>query len=494
MYQVKSTTALNNTLYGYYFFALCTVSLAAGVVSTLYIFFDGQQGYKLLPFLPFSYLFSLLINKTRIVTETPNIGIFIYYSISLLRLVILPLLYIIYGYYEVIEYNSVSNTPKAILLMAYETIAIAISLNVSIRNTEKISVKLSQPYKATVYKRLSVITLALILVGVILNHITPEVLQSYTTIFDMIKTGKIPPEQNYLVRKYGVNFVKKLSLVSSNYLFKILKLLIPMCLVTVLQRKEGVLRKSLAILVCLLPFLYVSGSIAVSFHYLFLIASLFIVIQGKRPDVIFKPLIIAMITIMLYLVIRVSISSNENTGAMIRTINAYFSGVNIVSGSFNLEGGLPLRLHYFLCDIFGSIPFSGTLFGIDGMTINEYFCYSNECSGQIAPTIGLGCYYFSPILAPLYSVFFIKLSETFGKRFYSEENPHLRVIYVAISYYSALAVVAYNIEIVLGIFCQVILPIYIVFFLCYKNINAEKNNEIHLFETGCTEGRKNYAK
>ena len=152
-------------------------------------------------------------------------------------------------------------------------------------------------------------------------------------------------------------------------------------------------------------------------------------------------------------------------------LSAYFSGVNIVSGVFNLPYELDYRIKYFLYDFMTTIPFGHTIFGISDPTIQEFFNSYNYSQGQIPTTIGMGYYYFGNIFAPAYSMIFAYLAY---RSFYLLEmgkvySPfqYIRLLYSIFVF--SMGIVMYNIEITMILVFSVLIPMYILERLAYDS-------------------------
>ena len=146
-----------------------------------------------------------------------------------------------------------------------------------------------------------------------------------------------------------------------------------------------------------------------------------------------------------------------------KRFSSYFSGVNVVSGAFNLPDNTEYKIGYFIYDFIGSIPYGTTLFGISNERVAVFFNTYNASSGQIASTIGMGYYYFGFALAPIYSMLFAYVSYRAGFKLkngmYSCPMSCIRLLME--TFYLSMGIIMYNIEITVSNCFSVLLPIYI---------------------------------
>ena len=99
---------------------------------------------------------------------------------------------------------------------------------------------------------------------------------------------------------------------------------------------------------------------------------------------------------------------NNPSFYMGRMINAYFTGVDNVSATFNVRS--IHKWEAIKADLIRAIPFNSTIFNNIGNKFLYYFNEYNKSYGQIPPTIGVGYYYFGSVLAPIFSILFTKIS------------------------------------------------------------------------------------
>ena len=141
--------------------------------------------------------------------------------------------------------------------------------------------------------------------------------------------------------------------------------------------------------------------------------------------------------------------------------SSYFSGVNIVSGVFNLPEWIGYKLRYIAYDYLKSIPSLTTILGLKGIDIQSFFNLHNATQGQIPPTIGMSCYYFGLPFAPIYSLIFANIACNAGEKIEITKNPFSKIRLILTSLYFAMGIVMYNIPITMNNFFMLLFPMYI---------------------------------
>ena len=193
----------------------------------------------------------------------------------------------------------------------------------------------------------------------------------------------------------------------------------------------------------------IDDAIARSFIYSTILFMLLNYIYSFDIKYIAKILILASIAVIAYWIIRLRVSDYNFFQYFSINFNAYFSGVNIVSGSFNLPRNIELRLKYFLYDYLKSIPYGNTIFSLDDTDMAIFFNSANGTYGQIPTTIGSGYYYFGFLLAPIYSVIFTIMAYKMGVKLNRTSNLISKTRYLFLIITFAMGIIMYNIQITL---------------------------------------------
>lgn len=439
-----------------------------GVIVTLFGSF-GKEGYILFGLLPLSYVFFLVMGQSVFNQVPQNIGVTVLIFIQFIRLVLSPVLVVSSGYIEVITYNSSSNMPLACILMLMESFAITIAL------ISKMDIKAKKTYGIDDRKcnqKMTMLMLFIILLTAVVCRFAPEILRNYRTILGVFTDAEYSNvEQAYIVNQYASGFFKKLMLVLANYILKVMRILLPTFIMVWLYIKSGKYSRPLAMFLVFSPLILVDGAIARSIYFTLFLLIIYNHLFGIDIKKLYIPMALGGIFVIVYFIVRYRLAGGNNTLLQYFAEKSvdYFAGANIVAGSQNLPPDISTRAHYLIGEFIRSIPFCNTLFGLDSADTVQFFFnkYNMTSGGQIPTTIGMSSYYLSIFFAPVFSFWFARMTKKYGIKMNEEDNPYYKLIYLYISFISALGIGMYNIEITLGTIVQVIFPIFVVARLAY---------------------------
>lgn len=442
--------------------------------SMILLNFNLPQNYGALFVLPLSFLFVSIIFSNVYTRFFENIGITLIIVLSFLRLVILPLLMSIYGCESRIASNPNGNMTDAIFLMAWEIICIFFMLMMfvnnqanSIHSSDDEKEYKKQEYADRMYLYLLMFALLLLIFCL---AVSPQIMQGYRTIFQISDEKFTSYEDTQLVNTYATSTIKKFAIVTGNYLMRALIAIVPGYLIIKISEKKTLTRKAITFCCCFIPLFFIGGIIARSLIYVVCLLLLFFYIYtpkkiSKKTATIIG---LAAVTVIGWWTFRYdsAYGLQELTG----TLSAYFSGVNNVYASYNLDRDIKTRLLYFIYDYMDAIPYSGTIFKSNHVIISDFFNKSNGVRGQIPTTIGMGMYYFGSVLAPIYSVVFAYFSARCGEKVQAEiKNSPLKGIRLLLTaMYLSMGIVTYSISITLMNFFTILLPMYIMESIAYK--------------------------
>lgn len=470
---------MNITLKRWQMLILTSMILISFSVSVILLAdFDKPVHYNLLFVLPLILASYLLIYAKLIKSFFDNFGITMILGLLFVRLVISPFFTLLGGYNDKITLNVHFNTPISIILVAYETIAIMTAFFLLVKkcpdkknknNFSNCSFYVNRKYIGVLF--------ILVIIQIAIFLYTPGLFEGYRSIFGMNDPTFTHLEQTYITQKYGTSFGAKLSLVTGQYLMKLLRLLLPNVIIILINRKKrNQYRKALSYFVLVSHLFLVDGAIARSIIYL-LISYLLIsyIYPYKRIKKIAKILIISSIGVIFYWLFRSNLVGGEINQYFSSVFNSYFSGVNIVSGSLNLPKDFGTRLHYFLYDFLKGIPFGNTLFALKETDSQIYFNLMNGTTGQIPTTIGSGYYYFGFFLSPIYSIIFAIMAYKMGQKANQTSNLISKLRYLFLTITFSMGVIMYNIPITLTNLFSVGLPMYIIEKFAYGKHKKSRN-------------------
>ncbi|MBR6996239.1 MAG: hypothetical protein IKH96_09520 [Ruminococcus sp.] len=439
-----------------------------GLLSSIDILLNNDRPdyYAGLFVLPLCFVFASLLFKDIYQLIPENIAATVIILLFFVRLVLNPLFFSEAGYIETVTINTDINSSYAIFLSCYEILSVFAMIfffyhshKKTINNNEKkeYNTKIGNPYK------IAVCIMILMAVGCYL--ITPGIMEGFRSINHINDQYFTNIENGDIINKYSTDFVTKFSMVTGNYIIKILVILVPTLLILHCKSIKNIFwAKTISFLFCFIPFFFIDGAIARSLIYvvtLLMLRSYVLNVsinksQGRILVIIFA----AAVIVLFYWINRFHHSNTNSFVAFIsEKISTYFSGFNIVSGSFNLPRNIDYRIRYMLYDFTETFPYGNTIFHISHETIQPFFNKYNVTSGQIPTTIGMGYYYFGFLLSPIYSVCFAQIALKAGYKLKNESNLLPKVRLILTSFYFSMGIVMYNIEITMINFYCIILPL-----------------------------------
>lgn len=440
-----------------------------------------SEVFRWLPVMPAVFalcMFFGIVISDRVLN---NLGILFVIAMLFVKMVLSPMLIILGNYNIAMFPNSINNINKSIILMCYECIVLFTAMWIYVYKHPRQSIfeiKQSTLQSWKLSKAYIVIILILILIAIACIMIVPQIGTSlFRTIFQITDPNFSSLEFTYIVRKYGTTFVKKLACVVGNDIILILKLLVPGTLMVLTkQMKKGKVAQFISFCCIGLPLLMIDGAIARSLYYCLVLFWFHAYLYWKfNYTRLILALVIAGLAVFAYWVIRFNVNNpgGDMYAYFSNIISAYFSGVNIVSGVFNMDRSLLIRAQYFFYDYLKAIPFGNTLFGLDLTDTAIYFNECNGSTGQIAPTIGLGYYYFGWILSPLYSVLFCVIGMYCSDKVRTAKNPIIALASLLTIVYMALGIGMYGVNIITISMVNVIIILIIAKFTLNQNTEGK---------------------
>ena len=439
---------MNTTLKRWQMFILIFMILISLSTSMLILLdFDKPSYYNLLFVLPLIFGLYLLVYAKLFRRLFTNLGITMILGFMFIRLVISPLFKFLAGYVDTIKLNVEFNTPISIILVAYETTAIITVLSLLLKKSfQKENKQNFNNYLSDINKRYIGILFILIIIQIATFIYTPGLLDGYRSIFDIGDVTFTHLEMTYIIRKYSTSFGTKLSLVTGQYLMKLLRLLLPSVIIIWINReKKSKYRQALSYIMIIPQFFMIDGAIARSIIYTVILYLLInCIYPHNTTKKIGKILIISFIAVVFYWIFRFNLLGGEIVQYFSTKFNCYFSGVNIVSGSLNLPRDLELRVFYFIYDFLKSIPYGNTIFSLEQTDMGIYFNLINGTFGQIPTTIGTSYYYFGFLFAPTYSIIFAIMAYKMGEKANQTSNLISKTRYLFLTIYFSMGIIMYN--------------------------------------------------
>lgn len=461
MKKIKATSA-----------TILLLCMAIGVICIclLVIDLDKPVEYDFLFLLPLTFIAGCIV-AYRIFDLIPNnLGVSIIVILFFVRMVISPFLMCLGDYAVTISLGVKSNTLPAILLVCYENIIVFITLGIltskcphGAQNSIQIVTKQKMKFR---YKM--ILVAVLVVLGVCIVY-TPPLLKTYRTIFQIGDEFFTHYEDGMITNQYGTTFLSKLSLVTGQYLMRAVIVMIPASVIIACSNARKKFWKWFSLCFAAVPLFFIGGAIARSLIYCVVLLMLWNLLYNKekfaKKTIIL--LFFAAVAVMAWWVLRSSVSQSGNSVSVWETyskrFSAYFSGVNVVSGAFNMERTFDLRLRYFAYDFLSTFPYGNTIFGISHDTIQPFFNLMNQSSGQIPTTIGMGYYYFGALLSPIYSVIFAIVAFKASEKLMNPSTNPIRYLRLLLTVFQfSMGIIMYNIEITMTNFWTLLLPLYLI--------------------------------
>ena len=452
---------------------------------TAFPLYELPSYYDYMFLLPLTFFVCSIIFFPVFMRVINNFGILLILALFFVRMCVSPALISVCGINETIKVNLEENTQKAIFLVCYECIVVfAVIVILILREKDKNKVESFSLKDNRERNRIYIFLIACFALLIVLYAIEPHIFDVYRTIFGILDPNFSSIENSYIIDKYGTTLAKNFALVLSNYMIKVLRIVVPCFIMERLSKSKRIYLSRFLSLICVISsFLIVDGAIARSLYYAVILIFVYIYLYSPKHAMwkILGLFMCGAVFVLMYWILRYSTSEEKSIKGFFdyfsRALSSYFSGVNVVSGSFNLPKDINAQLHYFIYDYAKSVPFGNTLFGLTGAEIAVWFNEVNNSYGQIPSTIGMGYYYFGPVFAPLYSIIFTILAYKASGKGHRTKKALYIATYLLTAFYCALGIIMYNIPITIGNLFQIIIPMFIIARIIYGKADWKAEGE-----------------
>jgi len=443
-------------------------SLIAGIL--ILCDFDKPVHYNSLSLLPFSFALINMLSIGVYKNIYKNIGLVLVIGLYYCRLVLVPLLMSFGGYESILKINITQNLSGTVVLIIYELIVVYLVINWIILNN-KIHLTLKRKYispknKTVKFKFFGVLVSVIVLFDIAVFISIPESRELYTNLFNNLqKTNSEIVSINTITNSGGG--LKRAFLTLYTMSIEIIRIFIPAYFIYILRKKFGENIKGilLSIPFILLQLLLVSNTHARTLMCAFVLMILLTKLYPTWSTKLYKVSIISSILfIVFYFVSKFNSPTSDSfqrglPEGISRIMNAYFSGQDNIAATFNvIDEQKGLSLFY---NLYYSIPFNGSLFGLNGQTFQSLYNNANGTTGQISPLIGEGYYYLGALLAPLLSVILVIFAIYYGGKAEVEHSLWRYLTYVYLTILLAMSIIMYNMEIFISTLNSLILPMII---------------------------------
>ncbi len=426
-------------------------------------------GYNFFILIPLTFFILSIVFMDIYKLVPKNIGVTLILVLMFIRMIISPVCsFVSYFATDTISLNIDKNSLPAIMLVCYEAVAVFACLNICYENSliKKLRIKKIQrrcsKRGASVY-----ITLLLFLVAVLLVCIliTPRLVYGYRTIFQVLKDTNLTYSSENIILSYESKSLKRIAIVLGLYLIRLLIVPAPAVVIILLSKhKKRKINRFISLIVCMIPALVIGDALADGILNCFILLIIRAAVFKRSNLSVFISLFVAGLAVIAFWIWRyASVGLGMDVVAFFANrFSEYCSGVNIVSGSFNIPQDLGLKCKIFINDILFTIPFNLTLFPFEHNAMPTYFNLYNDVRGQIPTNVGSGYYYFGPVLAPIYSVILAIVTFRCGRNLNTNQNPYSKILYAMMVTRFSLGIIMYNYIISLDFLFNIVIPLLVV--------------------------------
>ena len=225
-------------------------------------------------------------------------------------------------------------------------------------------------------------------------------------------------------------------------------------------------RFGLALSLCclVLPFLLLSGDNIAPFIGIIVGVIVIHKLYGRRS--LFPITIIGTVTaILLFIVMQSKLVLMESwrgaTGVALlaQMFHNYVPGFENFAATLELPKDEVFSTLFY--DLYYTIPFKNTLFGLEGEYIQDIYEQYTLTGGQIVPFTGQLTYYLGILAIPIVALF-VKLAYNLEKKSKETSNFWFYFFYMYFSLFTALSLSIYSVSIYLRGLVNVVLPVYII--------------------------------
>lgn len=442
------------------------VAILAAIVSFISgVFIWNDSGrpfyYSSLPFLPiFHGLISLIFARNyRFMFNRKSI--FIILSLYYLRNVITPFLMSLGKYSSAINIRSIENIENALVLMILETFLVYFFIfYYSNKQIRKIGFKFKlNEKKKYIFKVAMFLIISLMIISYI---IIPEIGKKFISIFD-----KNAATQAVLITDFTLptGSIKRSLYTLFDIFFGVIRLFIPAWIIFFIRKKVSF--KYIAIIlssfVVFTQLLFFTNEVMSTFIVMTVLIMFIFKLFSNHKKFIFMYLGGGVMSSFVLILLAKSAESSSSIvndfSAISKLMLAYFPGITNVAGIFNIREANTLNTLF--ADFYSTIPFRNTLFGIEtSSTSLELFRVFNLGPGQIIPNVGQAFLYLG-FLAPLASIYLVKVSIKYDYFQNSENNIFKFLTYNYILIVAAITPVFYYFTSFVGTFITLAIPMII---------------------------------
>ena len=440
------------------------ILISSIIITGLMIFLNNNDSYWFLNFLPLLFVLVLMVCYNTFSNIFTSFSVLLLIGCYYMRIVILPLVYVIFDYSSLVTNEVFSSyIVHASLLTIYEFFIVMFFCNIVIRKqNKKKDMQLSRLEKKEIVhvknKKMTYIVFILVLFVVISYILYPTFISYFHFIFETNYEAQNAYSINYVAMQQSI---PKLLYWLVVYAFGILQIILPILLISYINKTKLTqnFKFLISIIVVLAVLLIATPDVAKSIIISLTLGIVLLKLYPKKKRIISFVLIVGFIPVV-FLGIFIKSGVHEIGNSISSVSQAYFSGIPNIATSFLLQGR-PNPLMIFT-DIVKATPFVLSFFKDVQSTPNlfNYILFNNTDGhhSQIIPMIGQSMYYFGILLSPIISVLSATIALYFEKKYSQISYICEKYLYLLIAIYFAIAPVVYNFSIMISIFLQLFLP------------------------------------
>lgn len=436
---------------------------------------NRPHGYRYLYLLPFSFIVGTVIIAPKFDKLTRTTPAIIAYALYFIRNVVTVFVMSIGNYSG---YYQNENSTRAILLVSYEVIAVSFVLRIALNRVENNDETkyLIDSINEWVNRKppivFSVIMFAIIGIMLVTYIRVPAISSLYVSLFSF--DGSLVTESISGIANGG----NRSWITLFSFFSDFMRILLPICLFRIIYKqfkgsKAGLI---ISLPILLLQLMFITATSALAIFCAFVDLYVLIKLYPQYEKRMIRFLYFTAITIVAILFVIKFNSSVLYTGngyeALSEMMQAYFSGICNVAASYNVPTGEKWNALFF--DLYYTIPFNGSLFGLSGTTSANLFNSSNFGKFQIIPCIGQAYFYFGTLLAPIIPCTMVYFSIRVFHKNISEENIWMYASKTLLWLYLCISPIMYNGQIFLCRATNTIIPCIFITYFAKNYANQRK--------------------
>lgn len=449
-----------------FYLAITFVSLFFSVA----IFLDENcpTFYRFLPLLPFSYsLINLLSRRiyNGIFNIKENLAVLIIHLLYFVRQSLAIYILMLGNYYSALNKLTEDNCTRAIFLMILDSVIVYIFLNnykrIVIGNKRIFSVSLKKQKLGNRGSIATVITIAISLFCIVTYMVSPLIKNSYSAIWNI----SLQVDNYFLMKNnYQGGSAERILFTLFTQVFDFARIFVPCWIMYFCRKKIG--QKPICLIIAMLLCVFQFSMILNENMYVLIVTFIFVLfvmrIFPKYASGIKAVLIVGGATIviayfsMTMLVVASSTSGMESVSTMFQE---YFPGVSNIACGFNIID--PNKMETLFYDIYETIPYHNTLFGLDGVRMSDLYNTFNGVKYKITPCL-IQSYHYLGFFAPIISCLFVKIALSSQYKVQYAEDIFSYCAYMLLFILSAMTPICYYPTIFYSRYFSTILPMIII--------------------------------